>query len=39
MKISIGSQLLAISKYNIEQTKHLITICFVITAYSQAILT
>ena len=34
MKTAIGSQLLAIDKYNIEQTKHLIAINFVLTAYS-----
>ena len=32
MKTVIGSQLLAISKYKIEQTKHLIAIFFVLTA-------
>jgi hypothetical protein len=33
MKTAIGSQLLAIDKYNIEQIKHLIAINFVLTAY------
>lgn len=34
MKTVIGSQLLAISKHKIEQTKHLIVINIALTAYS-----